>query len=129
MVDWTNPAAGDYWHDLQRMPLIRDGVSGHWTDLGEPERYDPKASYYGFPELGLHEHRDVANAYNFRWAESIARGYERKRREATAVHALALGHIGHPALRGGDVVGGHRLAAGAACGPYERADADVVLGG
>jgi alpha-glucosidase (family GH31 glycosyl hydrolase) len=77
MVDWTNPAGSDYWHDLQRRPLIEAGVSGHWTDLGEPERYDPAAMYYGFPERGLHTHRDVANIYNFKWAESVARGYDR----------------------------------------------------
>ncbi|HVP09643.1 MAG TPA: TIM-barrel domain-containing protein, partial [Phycisphaerae bacterium] len=77
MVDWTNPAGGDYWHDLQRMPLINVGINGHWTDLGEPERFDPAATYYGFPELNLHTHRDIHNIYNFKWSESIARGYQR----------------------------------------------------
>jgi alpha-glucosidase len=41
MIDWTQDAAGDYWHDLKRQPLIADGVIGHWIDLGEPEMYDP----------------------------------------------------------------------------------------
>jgi alpha-glucosidase len=77
LMDWTNPAAADYWHDLKRRPLIDAGIAGHWTDLGEPERFDPAALYYGFPDLGKHTHRDIHNLYNFRWAETIARGYTR----------------------------------------------------
>jgi len=77
MIDWTNEAAGDAWHDSKRQPLIDMGVLGHWTDLGEPEAYDPTAWYFGFPDLGLHTHRDVHNIYNFKWIESINRGYAR----------------------------------------------------
>ncbi len=77
MVDWTHPQAGDYWHDNKRQPLIDAGVVGHWADLGEPEDFVADSTYHGFPENGKTAHRDVANIYNFRWAESIARGYER----------------------------------------------------
>ncbi|MCG8406395.1 MAG: DUF5110 domain-containing protein [Phycisphaerales bacterium] len=79
MLDWTNPVAADYWHDLKRRPLIADGLLGHWTDLGEPEQFDPSARYHGFPDLNKNKHRDVHNIYNFRWAESIHRGYERNK--------------------------------------------------
>jgi alpha-glucosidase (family GH31 glycosyl hydrolase) len=77
MLDWTNDAAGDYWHDAKRQPLIDMGVIGHWADLGEPEVYDPTGWYFGFPPLGLHAQRDIHNLYNFKWIESIARGYAR----------------------------------------------------
>jgi len=77
MIDWTNDAAGDYWHDTKRQPLIDMGVLGHWCDLGEPEAYDPNGWFFGFPQLGLHAERDVHNLYNFKWIESIARGYAR----------------------------------------------------
>ncbi len=77
MIDWTNPAAGDYWHDAKRQALMDDGVLGHWTDLGEPESFDATAWYHGFDEGDRHTQADVHNAYNFRWVESIARGYER----------------------------------------------------
>ncbi len=78
-IDWTNPAAGDYWHDLKRQKLVAMGITAHWTDLGEPEGslYDPGAWYAGFPELGKHGHGDIHNLYGFRWLESIARGYQR----------------------------------------------------
>lgn len=74
-LDWTNPATGDYWHDLKRQPLIEMGILGHWTDLGEPEMFQKDAWYFG--ENGLHAEPDVHNLYNFRWSESIARGYVR----------------------------------------------------
>lgn len=91
MLDWTSPAAGDYWHDVKRQPLIDLGVLGHWTDLGEPETFSPDARYAGFPALGLHSERDVHNLYNFDWAASIARGY---RRHGTAARPFILSRSG-----------------------------------
>ena len=77
MLDWTNDAATDFWFDYRRLPLILDGVMGHWTDLGEPEDFDPEAWYHGLAGLGGNAHADVCNYYNFKWLESIYRGYER----------------------------------------------------
>lgn len=77
MIDWTNDAGAAYWHDLKRAPLVRDGVLGHWTDLGEPEMFNSHAWYYGFPKLGKYRHADVHNILNLKWAESIAKGYVR----------------------------------------------------
>jgi alpha-glucosidase len=37
------------------------------------------AWYDGFPELGQHAHIDIHNLYNFKWSESIYRGYQRQR--------------------------------------------------
>ena len=76
MIDWTDPAAADRWHDWKRQPLIELGVTGHWIDLGEPELYDPRAIYHGVPGIGR-DHASVHNLYNLAWAESIARGYRR----------------------------------------------------
>ena len=77
MIDWTNPDAGNFFHDLKRQPLIDMGVTYHWTDLGEPEMYNGNSKYYGFPETNKHDHKDIHNYFNFAWLESIARGYER----------------------------------------------------
>ena len=35
VVDFTNPSVADWWGTLQQKP-IDDGVSGFWTDMGEP---------------------------------------------------------------------------------------------
>jgi len=76
MVDWTLTAGADYWHDLKRKPLIKDGVVGHWIDLGEPEIFDGGDWVAGILP-GKHRHMDYHNAYSLKWAESIARGYVR----------------------------------------------------
>lgn len=77
MLDWTNPQAGDYWHDLKRQPLVEMGILGHWTDLGEPENFNLNSYYFGFPDLDLHKQADLHNLYNLDWSASIVRGYER----------------------------------------------------
>ncbi|MBI5928014.1 MAG: DUF5110 domain-containing protein [Chloroflexi bacterium] len=77
MVDWTNPDATAWWHDNRRQHLIDEGVMGHWTDLGEPEVYDDRSWYYGFPESNLHGQADVHNIYNLMWSKSIWDGYQR----------------------------------------------------
>jgi hypothetical protein len=83
VIDWTNDAGADYWHDTKRQALINDGVLGHWIDLGEPEMYDAvdspgDAADWAFGVLpGKHAHSDYDNIYSLKWAEGIARGYER----------------------------------------------------
>jgi len=77
MIDWTNTAGADYWHDTKREPLVEAGVKGHWTDLGEPEAYRKEFWYMNTAVPGSHSHADAHNLFNFRWAESIARGYAR----------------------------------------------------
>lgn len=74
MIDWTQDAAGDYWHGLKRQPLIDQGILGHWLDLGEPEMYDA-ADWTAGVLPGKHAHADYHNVYNLKWAQSIARGY------------------------------------------------------
>lgn len=71
MIDYTNDACGDYWHDTKRRALIQDGVMGHWTDLGEPEMFNPGAGYAD----GAHQ--DAHNLFNFKWLRGIHRGYNR----------------------------------------------------
>ena len=77
MVDFTSSAASDFWHDYRRQRLYNLGIRDHWLDLGEPEQYNARAWYQGFPELGKHGHVDIHNIYNFRWVEGIHRGYGR----------------------------------------------------
>ncbi|RJL32601.1 TIM-barrel domain-containing protein [Bailinhaonella thermotolerans] len=74
MIDWTQDAAGDHWHETKRRPLVEQGVLGHWLDLGEPEMYDPGDWTAGVLP-GKHAHADYHNLYNLKWAESVARGY------------------------------------------------------
>jgi alpha-glucosidase len=83
MVDWSNPAAGAWVADNRRFPnLAQKGVTAHWTDLGEPEKYDPNACYHGVETTASgpkNTHGDIHNLYAFLWNESIWDGYYRKR--------------------------------------------------
>jgi alpha-glucosidase (family GH31 glycosyl hydrolase) len=76
MIDWTDRDGAAYWHDQRRLPLIEDGVMAHWTDLGEPEIFDPSAYYHGV-EDDRHDHADIHNLYNLLWSRSVFDGYAR----------------------------------------------------
>lgn len=80
MLDWSNPAAGAFWHDWKRQPLVDMGVMGHWTDLGEPMDYAANGVYHGFSP-GKTRHADVHNLYNLLWHRSIFDGYQRNHHE------------------------------------------------
>lgn len=90
MIDWTNPAAGKFWHDNKRSKLALLGITSHWLDLGEPEMYYQDAIYHGFPELGKNRHGDIHNVYNLLWSKSIATGYEDPAHRAALKSALGL---------------------------------------
>jgi alpha-glucosidase len=84
MIDWANRGAAAFWHDaLRENNLVRKGILGHWTDLGEPERYSPSACYTnsgdGPLEPGRYRHADIHNLYNLLWHASIYDGYYRHR--------------------------------------------------
>jgi len=57
-------------------------VMGHWTDLGEPEQYNPESWYAGIALDGPvgHAQADIHNLYNLKWSQSIYEGYERNQR-------------------------------------------------
>ncbi len=83
MVDWTNPDAGRWIHENRRFPnLVGKGILGHWTDLGEPEKYEPAACYRGV-EASLsgpkNQHGDIHNLYAFLWNKSIYDGFFQKK--------------------------------------------------
>lgn len=83
MIDWSNPDAGAWVHANRRLPnLARDGVTAHWTDLGEPEKYDANACYRGVevsPTGPKNTHGDIHNLYAFLWNKSIYEGYRLNR--------------------------------------------------
>lgn len=79
MIDWSNPATGAWVHTNRRLPnLALKGVTSHWTDLGEPEKYDPNACYHGVEATATgtkNTHGDIHNLYAFLWNKSIYDGY------------------------------------------------------
>ena len=71
LLDYTNPDCSAWWHDTKREPLIEAGVIGHWTDLGEPEMFNPDSCYAGGT------HADIHNLFNFDWLAGLRDGYDR----------------------------------------------------
>lgn len=87
MIDWSNPDAGQWIHDNRRFPnLVKYGIAGHWTDLGEPEKYDPGACYRGVETTASgpkNQHGDIHNLYAFLWNKSIYDGFVAKNNSVT----------------------------------------------
>lgn len=83
MIDWSARGAAAWWHDHLRQPnLVALGVTGHWTDLGEPERFYAGSCYGGQDyEAGKYHHADIHNLYNLLWHRSVYDGYVRHHAE------------------------------------------------
>jgi alpha-glucosidase (family GH31 glycosyl hydrolase) len=76
MLDWTNPVARSFWHTWKRQPLIDAGVTGLWTDLGEPEVFNLDGCYAGESGHARLREADVHNIFNLLWHKGIYDGYQ-----------------------------------------------------
>ncbi len=70
LLDLTNPQAQFWWWEKYKN-LLNEGVSGFWTDLGEPENHP------NFLRHHLGDARKIHNIYNFLWAKTLYDGYRR----------------------------------------------------
>lgn len=99
MIDWSNQAAGQWVHENRRFPNITSkGILGHWTDLGEPEKYDANACYKGVETTASgikNQHGDIHNLYAFLWNRSIYDGYFQYR-DKVARRPFILSRSGAP---------------------------------
>lgn len=76
IIDWTNDMSAQFWHLSKRLPLIQLGVTFHWTDFAEMDGYGGQDWYHGV-NPGEHSAMENHNLFSFKWAESIAKGYEK----------------------------------------------------
>lgn len=65
LFDMTNPRARDWLWKQYRDSMLGTGISGFWTDLGEPERDHPDMHFYMGPDLKIH------NIYDLLWARTL----------------------------------------------------------
>lgn len=76
VVDFTIPEVADWWGNYQQKPL-NDGVSGFWTDMGEPawsneedvDRLNMKHA------IGMHD--EIHNIYGLTWDKVVKEQFEK----------------------------------------------------
>ncbi len=77
VVDFTNPAAAQWWGDWQQK-AIDDGVDGFWTDMGEPawsneeEKDRLYMQHYAGPHAAIH------NVYGLYWDKVVTEEFNRR---------------------------------------------------
>lgn len=112
MIDWTNPHARKYWHQLKRHHNALLGIFNFWLDLGEPEMYFEGSYYHGFSD-GKNSHPFVHNLYNLLWAQGIFEGFDANQLEMTfALNELRSTNFQFPprvfSLSRAGTIGSHR---------------------
>ena len=78
VVDFTIPEVADWWGKYQQKP-IDDGISGFWTDMGEPawsneedtDRLNMKH------RLGMHD--EIHNVYGLTWDKVVKEQFEKRK--------------------------------------------------
>lgn len=77
VVDFTKPEVADWWGQLQQKP-INDGISGFWTDMGEPawsneEDYDRLNMKH---HIGMHD--EIHNVYGLTWDKVVTEQFNKR---------------------------------------------------
>ncbi|MDR1681942.1 MAG: DUF4968 domain-containing protein [Candidatus Symbiothrix sp.] len=77
VVDFTLPEVADWWGKLQQKPL-NDGVSGFWTDMGEPAWSNEDATDRLFMEHHAGMHDEIHNVYGLTWDKVVKEQFEKR---------------------------------------------------
>lgn len=71
IFDFTNKIACSHLWNISYAPLIKQGISGLWTDLGEPENVPSNTEF----KLGKEE--DIHNLYNYYWSKMLFENWDK----------------------------------------------------
>lgn len=77
VVDFTNPAAAQWWGDWQQRPLD-DGVDGFWTDMGEPAWSNEEEKDRLYMQHVAGPHAAVHNVYGLYWDRVVTEEFNRR---------------------------------------------------
>jgi len=76
VVDFTNPEVADWWGAYQQK-AIADGVSGFWTDMGEPAWSNEESTDRLFMKHHLGMHNEIHNVYGLTWDKVVTEQFEK----------------------------------------------------
>jgi len=77
VVDFTNPEVADWWGTYQQK-AITDGVSGFWTDMGEPAWSNEESTDRLFMKHYLGMHSEIHNVYGLEWDKVVTTQFEKR---------------------------------------------------
>ncbi|WP_460545064.1 glycoside hydrolase family 31 protein, partial [Echinicola sediminis] len=76
VVDFTKPEVADWWGRYQQKPLD-DGVSGFWTDMGEPAWSNEEDTDRLHMKHHLGMHAEIHNVYGLTWDKVVKEQFEK----------------------------------------------------
>lgn len=77
VVDFTIPEVADWWGKYQQKPLD-DGISGFWTDMGEPawSNEEDTDRLNMMHRIGMHD--EIHNVYGLTWDKVVKEQFEKR---------------------------------------------------
>jgi alpha-glucosidase len=76
VVDFTKPEVAAWWGDYQQK-VLKDGVRGFWTDMGEPAWSNEESTDRLFMKHHLGMHNEIHNVYGFTWDKVVTEQFEK----------------------------------------------------
>lgn len=77
VVDFTKPEVADWWGAYQQKP-INDGISGFWTDMGEPAWSNEEDVDRLVMKHHLGMHSEIHNVYGLTWDKVVKEQFEKR---------------------------------------------------
>lgn len=76
VVDFTKPEVAVWWGDYQQK-VLKNGVRGFWTDMGEPAWSNEESTDRLFMKHHLGMHNEIHNVYGFTWDKVVTEQFEK----------------------------------------------------
>jgi alpha-glucosidase len=93
VVDFTKPGVNDWWGKNQQK-VIDDGVSGFWTDMGEPAWSNEESTDRLMMKHYLGMHDKIHNVYGLTWDKIVTEQFEKRNPNLRVFQMTRAGYSG-----------------------------------